>query len=138
MHNVRLHIDDHLTLVIRSLKGKLVPTSKSTPPSLDDKNSFTLAIEAGQVATSAAGLTYLLNQYVFAYPNAPVTNIEVAMQRGRMKIKGKLPEKTGTILRDAGRYRGNIRREAARPSGQFQSRASAHEGPNALFREGHG
>jgi len=88
MRNVNLHLDQFIILEIRSLRGQMVPSSGSRPVTLDDVNSFVTRIDSAEIAFSAKSLSDLLNRYVFAYPGAPLKEIGITMERGRLKLRG--------------------------------------------------
>jgi hypothetical protein len=78
-----------VVLQIEHLRGALLPT-KDAPPWFDDPESFTLAIDTGQVAISPASLSALLNDYVFNYKGTPLKHLEVTIDRGQLKQTGTL------------------------------------------------
>jgi hypothetical protein len=88
MRNVNLHLDRSVVLEIRSLRGQMVPTSRIKPVTLDDANSFGMRIDTAEIAFSAKNLSDLLNKYVFAYPGAPLKEIVITVEGGRLKQKG--------------------------------------------------
>lgn len=88
MRNVNLHLDPLIVLEIRSLRGQMIPVNESKPVTFDDVNSFFTRIHSAEIAISAKVLSDLLNNYVFAYPGAPLKQIVVTMEHGRMKQKG--------------------------------------------------
>ncbi len=93
MHNVKYRFTDNVAVQINWLTGALVPAGNNELPIFDDKNSFRLRIDSGEIAISTADLANLLNSYVFAQPNSPLSGISVAILNGRLKLKGKLREK---------------------------------------------
>jgi hypothetical protein len=95
MRNVNLHLDELIVLEIRSLRGWMVPTSGSKPVTLDNVNSFLTRIHSAEIALSAKTLSDVLNRYVFAYPGAPLRDIVVTMDRGRLKEKGIMHKGVG-------------------------------------------
>ena len=88
MRNVNLHLDPSIVLEIRSLRGQMVPASRIKPVTLDDANSFGMRIDTAEIAFSAKNLSDLLNKYVFAYPGAPLKEIVITVEGGRLKQKG--------------------------------------------------
>jgi len=88
MRNVTMHVDQLIVLEIRNLRGEMVATSESKPVTLDDVNSFVTRIDSAEIAMSANVMSDLLNKYVFAYPGAPLKDIVITMDRGRLKQKG--------------------------------------------------
>ncbi len=97
MGNVRYRFSDNIAVQINSLNGALVPTGDNEFPILDDKNSFRLHIDTAEIAIGPTDLANLLNSYVFARPNSPLSGISVAIVNGRLQVKGKLRDK-GDIL----------------------------------------
>jgi hypothetical protein len=93
MHNVRYRLSDNVAVQINSLNGALVPTSGNEFPVLDDKNSFRIHIDTAEIAIGPTDLANLLNSYVFARPNSPLSGISVAIVNGRLQVKGKLRDK---------------------------------------------
>jgi hypothetical protein len=93
MHNVRYRLSDGVAVQINSLNGALVPTSGSEFPILDDKNSFRIHIDTAEIAIGPTDLANLLNSYVFARANSPLSGISVAIVNGRVQVKGKLRDK---------------------------------------------
>ena len=72
MRHVDFHVDSTIVLRISYLRGELQPTSPDHSPYLDDKQSFTLAIDSARIGISPKGLGDLLNRYTFAYPGTPL------------------------------------------------------------------
>jgi hypothetical protein len=91
MRNVMYHFTGNVAVHILTLHGKLVP--KHELPVFDDKESFTLAIDAAEIAMSANDLANVMNSYVFARHDAPLKGISVAIEGDKLKIKGRLHSK---------------------------------------------
>jgi hypothetical protein len=68
----------------------MTSTVAGRPPNFDDQRSFAMRIDSGEIALSSASLTRLLNEFVFAYDGAPISNIEVTFDAGRIRQKGTL------------------------------------------------
>ena len=88
--NVRLHVTNTVILDIRWLDGALISRVPGQPPAFDDQRSFTLRIDSGEIALSASSLTHLLNEHVFAYEDAPLSDLDVSFEHGRLRQKGTL------------------------------------------------
>jgi hypothetical protein len=88
MRAVSLHLDRFTVLDVRSLRGQMLPTSKDRPVTFDDVNSFVTRINSAEIAMDVKTLSDLLNRRVFAYPGAPLKNISVTVERGRIKQTG--------------------------------------------------
>jgi hypothetical protein len=94
MHNVKYCFSDTVSVQINSLNGALVPVGGNEFPVFDDKNSFKIRIDTAEIAISPADLANLLNSYVFARPNSPLSGISVGTTaNGRLKVKGRLHDK---------------------------------------------
>ena len=68
----------------------MVPTHADQPVTFDDPNSFRTRISSAEIALSTTTLSDLLNQRVFAYPGAPLKNITVKAEQGRIKQTGTM------------------------------------------------
>lgn len=94
MKNVHLQVADGVILKIRSLRGALLRTAESRPPVFDIRDSFVIRIDAGEIAMSAASLTALMNNYVFAYRKSPIKDLEITTdEKGRLEQEGVLDKK---------------------------------------------
>ena len=89
MRHVLYRVGDRVVLRIRHLRGALLPT-KDAPPWFDAPESFTPAIDTGEVSISPASLSALLNDYVFNYKGTPLRNLTVSIDRGQLKQRGTL------------------------------------------------
>jgi len=87
---VDLRLDSSVALDIRRLRGQLNPTKRGEPVTLDDVNSFTVQIDSAEIAISVKTMTDLLNNYVFAYPGAPLKHIQITAKDGTIKQTGTM------------------------------------------------
>jgi hypothetical protein len=78
---------------IKSLSGELVPLGKNEFPIFDDKNSFNLRMSTAEISIDSLDLANILNSYVFARPDSPLTGLSIIVEKGHLKIKGKLHDK---------------------------------------------
>jgi len=92
MINVDLHMTPHVTLRVRSLHGRFVPTG-SGAPNLDDNNSYVVQVDGGEVALGEASLNALMNEHVFVGHDPPVEDLKITIEEGLVKQKGKLDKK---------------------------------------------
>jgi len=113
MRNVNLRMAPGVTLQVRSVRGRLEPTSAERPVTLDLRDSFFMQVDWGTMAISTESLSALLNTYVFAYAGAPLKNISVSVKGDRLIQKATLHkgvdlpvEMEGTVSATAD---GNIR-----------------------------
>lgn len=93
MHNVIYHFADDIYVHLIDVGGELVPTSEGGVPVFDDKQSFTLRIAAAEMAIDTQSLANILNHHVFAGNDAPLKSIAVRIEKGRLRITGKLHKK---------------------------------------------
>jgi hypothetical protein len=90
MRNVTYHFSDTVVVNIKSLNGELVPLGKNEFPIFDDKDSFNLRISTAEISIDSSNLANLLNSYVFGRPHSPLTELSIIVEKGRLKVKGKL------------------------------------------------
>jgi hypothetical protein len=88
--NVDFHVASGVVMQVRRLQGALLATHHEAPPSFDDLASYALQVEAGEIAMTPASLSALLNTQVFAYDGAPISNVEISIEDGRLVQKGTL------------------------------------------------
>ena len=93
MRNVAYHFSDAVMVEIRSLNGELVPLGKNEFPIFDDRDSFDLRINTGEIAIDSLSLANVLNSYVFARANSPLTQLSIGLENRHLKLKGKLHDK---------------------------------------------
>ena len=93
MHNVMYHFTDQIAVHLINVGGNLVPTSAGHIPVFDDKNSFELQITAAEMTMDPQSLANVLNSHVFSANDAPLKDISVTIENGRLKVKGKLHKK---------------------------------------------
>jgi len=95
MRNVVYHFTDQVTVHILQLHGLVLPTQRERLPVLDDVQSFTFAIHFAEIAIGMDALSYVMNQYVFAAPDAPIKDVTVTSAGNSVKVHGKLHTKGG-------------------------------------------
>jgi hypothetical protein len=93
MRNVTFHFSDTVAVEIKSLNGVLVPIDKNEFPNFDDKESFNLRVSTAEIAMGSSDLANVLNSYVFAHPHSPLTQLSISVEKGHLKVKGKLHDK---------------------------------------------
>jgi hypothetical protein len=93
MRNVTYHFSDTVVVEIKWLNGELVPLGKNEFPIFDDKDSFNLRISTAEIAIDSSNLANVLNSYVFARPHSPLTGLSIIVEKGHLKVKGKLHDK---------------------------------------------
>jgi hypothetical protein len=93
MRNVTYHFSDTVVVEIKSLNGELVPLGKNEFPIFDDKDSFNLRISTAEISIDSSNLANVLNSHVFARPHSPLTGLSITVEKGRLRVKGKLHDK---------------------------------------------
>jgi hypothetical protein len=100
MRHVDFHLDSTVVLHIQRLRGALHRHTPDEPPLLDDKSSFTLAIDSARIGISPQALTDLLNRYTFAYPGSPLHHLRVTIEQGQLRQEGRLHGVSFSVLGD--------------------------------------
>jgi hypothetical protein len=95
MVNVDIRLDPVLVLHVRHLKGRFLSTRKGQPPAFDDKLSYIVAIDSGEVGVSMASMTHAMNTYVFGDPDAPLKNLQLSSEGSLIRQKGTLKKGIG-------------------------------------------
>jgi hypothetical protein len=93
MRNVNYHFTDALSAYVKTLRGEIVPTGKNEFPTLDDKNSYDIRVTSAEMIIAADSLAKVLDSYVFATHGSPLKDVSMSVDKGRLKIKGKLHDK---------------------------------------------
>lgn len=93
MHNVLFHFSPAAAAHIENLSGEIVPTGNNTVPVLDDKTSFEVRAKSARVSVSPAALAAVMNDYVFAKPDAPLKDLSIFVEGDHLHVKGKLHSK---------------------------------------------
>ena len=93
MHNVLFHFTDRSGALILDLNGALVPTGSNEMPVFDEKSSFAVLVASAQIAISPAALSDILNTLVLNKPDAPLKDLTMTIEDGKLKMKGKLHSK---------------------------------------------
>jgi hypothetical protein len=77
IHNVDLGVTDQVTIHVRTLHGEVLRTSPAKPATLDDPLSFKIRVTGATVGLTGTDLGGVLNTVVFAYPGAPLRDLQV-------------------------------------------------------------
>jgi hypothetical protein len=88
MRDVDFHIESGIVLHIARLRGALSPTVAGTPPTFDDKRSFTLVMHSAEIAIDTTSLAVLLNRHVFGYPGAPLRKLRLHTEGDQLVQSG--------------------------------------------------
>jgi hypothetical protein len=93
MRDVRFHLTRVAAAHLIVVSGALWPTGKNNLVDFDDKTSFEMRVANGTMSISPDALADIMNNYVFAKADAPLKGLTVAIDGGRLIIKGKLHSK---------------------------------------------
>ncbi len=102
MRNVLFHLTPAAAAHLVVLSGELWPAGKNEMVVFDDKNSFEVRVTNGTVSISPEALTDIMNNYVFKKNDAPLKDLQVSIDNGRLIIKGKLHTKGDLPFATAG------------------------------------
>ena len=88
MQNVDLHMTTDITLHVRHLRGRFDPAPQRTVPYLDDKASYTVAVDTGVVSIDLASLNALMSQ-TLADDRSNVDKLKISVdEKGDLRQKG--------------------------------------------------
>lgn len=88
MSNVDLHLTPDITLHVRHLRGRFEPAGQRTTPFLDDKTSYSVAVDSGVVAIDLASLNALMTR-TLADDGSNVDKLKISVDdKGDLKQKG--------------------------------------------------
>jgi hypothetical protein len=89
MRHVVFHLGKGIELRVDDLNGRLMSAGLG-PPVFDDVNSYVVDIQSARVSLTAASLTNLLNNYVFAAADAPLRKLKIEFEGNELKQSGVL------------------------------------------------
>lgn len=89
MRHVVFHLSKGIEMRVDDLTGRLV-SAGSGPPVFDDVNSYVVDIQSARVSLTADSLTNLMNNYVFAGPDAPLRKLKIEIEGNELKQSGVL------------------------------------------------
>jgi len=89
MLNVDFHIGEDLVLRIRRLTGEMHAV-KNGIVDFDDIMSYVLDVSSAEVGLTAADLTNLMNNHVFAYHGSPLSNLRIEIANNALRQTGTL------------------------------------------------
>jgi len=90
MRHVTLHMLDDVILRVTTLEGELISHTAGRPPFFDEPTSYTLRLEAADVAMDTGSLSALLNHQVFRGGKTPIRDLALVIADGRIQAKGKI------------------------------------------------
>lgn len=93
IRNVDYHFTGDIWVEIHTLEGELTPTTGHDYPVFDDSKSFDIRIRSAGLAISPDSLANSLNSYVLAGQKAPLKGISIRIEKGQLRVKGRLAKK---------------------------------------------
>lgn len=90
MRGVDFHVAPAVVIHVRALRGEFTSARPGTPVNFDDPPSLILRIATADAGLTTADLGRLLNQYVFAYPGAPLIDLQVSAAGSGLRLRGRL------------------------------------------------
>jgi hypothetical protein len=88
--NVNLLLTRDIVLGVHTLRGQLQRTKRDIPVTFDDSNSFIVDVDSAEIHITGSSLAALMNEYVFGYKGAPIKNVGVTFEGGRLIQTGTM------------------------------------------------
>lgn len=76
MRNINFYLIPNGALRIRHMRGT-IRSLEGGPVVFDDKNSFVIHLTYAEIGLNGTDITTLMNNYIFAYPGAPLKRLQV-------------------------------------------------------------
>jgi len=95
MRNVMFHLGHGIRLRVDDLTGRLISTAPGRPPVFDDVNAYAIEIDSARVSMTPESLTSLMNDYVFAYEDAPLKDLRITIEGNELHQSGTLKKGVG-------------------------------------------
>lgn len=76
MRDVNFYVMPNAALRVRKLRGT-VRSLQGGPVLFDDKHAFVIHMNYAEIGLNGTDITTLMNNYIFAYPNAPLKRLRV-------------------------------------------------------------
>ena len=93
MRNVQLQALPGVVLEIRRLRGQLQPTRGNDVAFFDDPTTFEIRIDSAEIAASPKSLERLMNDVTFNYPKAPLKDLHITIEDGKVRQSGRMEKK---------------------------------------------
>src|SRR5437660_568051 len=95
MRHVVFHLGPGIELRVDDLGGQLVSLAPGKPVLFDDVRAYLVKIESARVSMTPESLTRLMNDYVFAYPDAPLKDLKITIEGNELRQTGTLKKGIG-------------------------------------------
>lgn len=90
MHNVEFRFTESIALDIEELFGQMVSLREEGPVYFARPRKLLLKIYAAKVSATPENLANLMNDYVFNYPGAPLSDLTLTLEGDRITMSGTL------------------------------------------------
>lgn len=90
MQNVDLEMTGGIVVHVQRLRGRFRPTRASSPPFLDDNDSYSVEIDGGRMSMDMGSLNRILNQRVLGKERSNVKRVEARVKEDRLEQKGTM------------------------------------------------
>ena len=87
MRNINFYLIPNGALRIRQMRGT-IRSLAGGPVVFDDKNSFVIHLTYAEIGLNGTDITTLMNNYIFAYPGAPLKRLHVHTSGSRVVQTG--------------------------------------------------
>lgn len=90
MQNVHFRLTESVALTIHHLRGRMHSLRKGKPIFFDRPESFLIEIDSAEVGMSSQNLSNLLNEHVFAYEGAPLSDLNITLLGDQIQQGGTM------------------------------------------------
>lgn len=90
MQNVHFRFDETLALRVHRLVGVMRPCAGWKVIQFGNPRSFVIQVSTAEAGLRTEDLRYLLNAYVFGFPEAPLTIHKITTKQHRLRLDGTL------------------------------------------------
>ena len=91
MANVDLHVTGDVTLHIKQLRGRFMPVNRDVPY-LDDKRSYAVAVDSGEIGIDLASLNALM-AHTLEGGKSNIKRLTVSLEDGGLRQRGVIDSK---------------------------------------------
>ncbi|HEY9722688.1 MAG TPA: hypothetical protein V6D47_11785 [Oscillatoriaceae cyanobacterium] len=89
-HNVIYRLDPNVSMTLEDLNADVVLKDPSQPFVPANKNDYSILIHQAKVDKGPKSLAALMNNYVFAGPNAPIRNVSIKFVGNQIDMTGQM------------------------------------------------
>lgn len=89
-HNIIYRLDPQVSMLLKDLNADVVLKNPNQPFVPANKNDYSILIHQAQVEKGPKSLAALMNNYVFATPNAPIRNVAIKFIGNEIDMTGQM------------------------------------------------